>query len=144
MAVLTIAMFIGLTTLAMVAHVHITDDPTRLIGAPGGYVQRTVIAQLSGAVFGSGSIGFYFVQTVTALILIRAANTAFNGFPILASILGMTASCRASWPGAGTVSFSATGSSSSRPSPSRCSSRSMPAPRDSSSCTSSACSSRSR
>jgi len=88
MAVLTIAMFIGLTTLAMVAHVHITDDPTRLIGAPGGYVQRTVIAQLSGAVFGSGSIGFYFVQTVTALILIRAANTAFNGFPILASILG--------------------------------------------------------
>lgn len=88
MAVLTIAMFIGLTTLAMVAHVHITDDPTRLIGAPGGYVQHTVIAQLSGAVFGSGSIGFYFVQTVTALILIRAANTAFNGFPILASILG--------------------------------------------------------
>jgi len=69
MAVLTIAMFIGLTTLAMVAHVHITDDPTRLIGAPGGYVQRTVIAQLSGAVFGSGSIGFYFVQTVTASIL---------------------------------------------------------------------------
>jgi amino acid transporter len=88
MAVLTIAMFIGLTALAMIAHVHITDDPTRLVGAPNGYVQRTVIAQLSGAVFGSGSIGFYFVQTVTALILILAANTAFNGFPILASILG--------------------------------------------------------
>jgi amino acid transporter len=88
MAVLTIAMFIGLTTLAMVTHVHITDDPTRLVGAPAGYVQRTVIAQLSGAVFGSGSIGFYFVQSVTALILVLAANTAFNGFPILASILG--------------------------------------------------------
>ncbi|MGV8977790.1 MAG: APC family permease [Cellulomonas sp.] len=88
MAVLTIAMFIGLATLAMVAKVHITDDVTRLVGAPNGYVQRTVIAQLSGAVFGSGSIGFYVVQTVTALILILAANTAFNGFPILASILG--------------------------------------------------------
>ena len=88
MAVLTIAMFIGLTTLAMVAHVHIAENPARLLGAPDGYIQRTVIAQLSGAVFGSGSIGFYFVQTVTALILILAANTSFNGFPILASILG--------------------------------------------------------
>jgi amino acid transporter len=88
MAVLTIAMFIGLTTLAMVAHVHISDDPARLVGAPGGYIQRTVIAQLAGAVFGSASLGFYLVQVVTALILVLAANTAFNGFPILASILG--------------------------------------------------------
>jgi amino acid transporter len=88
MAALTIAMFIGLTTLAMIAHVHITDVPSRLVGAPAGYIQKTVIAQLAGSVFGSASIGFYVVQAVTALILVLAANTAFNGFPILASILG--------------------------------------------------------
>jgi hypothetical protein len=50
-------------------------------------VQRTVIAQLAGAVFGSGSAGFFAVQVFTAAILVLAANTAFNGFPILASIL---------------------------------------------------------
>ena len=31
--------------------------------------------------------GFYFVVVVTALILVLAANTAFNGFPVLGSIL---------------------------------------------------------
>ena len=34
----------------------------------------------------SGS-GFYFVIIITALILVLAANTAFNGFPVLGSIL---------------------------------------------------------
>jgi hypothetical protein len=38
-------------------------------------------------VFGSGSFGFYYLQAMTALILVLAANTAFNGFPVLASIL---------------------------------------------------------
>jgi hypothetical protein len=47
-----------------------------------------VIAQLGAAVFGSQSIFFYVVQAFTAAILVLAANTAFNGFPILASILG--------------------------------------------------------
>ena len=37
--------------------------------------------------FGDGSPLFYFLQLVTALILVLAANTAFNGFPVLASIL---------------------------------------------------------
>ncbi len=88
MAGLTIAMFIGITSMALITHVHIADDPSRLLNAPAGYTQKTVIAQLSGAVFGSASLGFYLVQTFTALILVLAANTAFNGFPILASILG--------------------------------------------------------
>ena len=88
MGVLTVTMFVGLTTLALVAKVHMSDDPARLVGAPDGYVQRTVIAQLAGSVFGLGSIGFYLVQGFTTLILVLAANTAFNGFPILASILG--------------------------------------------------------
>ena len=71
----------------MISHVHIAEDASQLIGAPAGYHQGTVIAQLSGAVFGSSSIAFYVVQAFTAAILVLAANTAFNGFPILASIL---------------------------------------------------------
>ncbi len=88
MGVLSVTMLAGLVVLAVVAKVHMADDPARLVGAPAGYVQRTVIAQLSGAVFGLNSIPFYLVQTFTTLILALAANTAFNGFPILASILG--------------------------------------------------------
>jgi len=88
MGTLTIVMFVGITALALVSKVHVVADPSQLIGAPQGYNQRTVIAQIAGAVFGNSSIGFYAVQAFTAAILVLAANTAFNGFPILASILG--------------------------------------------------------
>ena len=88
MGTLTIVMFVGITTLALVSKVHMAADPTQLVGAPAGYTQRTVIAQIASAVFGNSSIGFYAVQAFTAAILVLAANTAFNGFPILASILG--------------------------------------------------------
>src|SRR5262249_27080123 len=45
-------------------------------------------AQVSAAVFGStNSPYFYFLQVATALILVLAANTAFNGFPLLGSVL---------------------------------------------------------
>jgi amino acid transporter len=88
MGAVTIAMFAGITALALIAHVRLTDDPSRLIGAPAGYEQRTAIAQVAGAVFGYHSVFFFLVQAFTAAILVLAANTAFNGFPILASILG--------------------------------------------------------
>jgi len=88
MGVLSVLMLAGLILLALVSKVHMSDDPARFVGAPEGYVQKTVIAQISGAVFGLGSIPFYLVQGFTTLILAVAANTAFNGFPILASILG--------------------------------------------------------
>jgi amino acid transporter len=84
---LTIVMFVGITALALISDVHVAHDPASLVGAPDGYTQRTVIAQIGGAVFGLDSIGFYAVQGFTAAILIMAANTAFNGFPVLASIL---------------------------------------------------------
>ncbi|MFG3171478.1 APC family permease [Streptomyces sp. NPDC048200] len=87
---LAILMFVGVTTLALVAKVHITDDSCRLTGLSdcADYTQRTVIAQIAAAVFGGeSSFGFYFIQAVTALVLILAANTAFNGFPLLSSIL---------------------------------------------------------
>jgi amino acid transporter len=85
---LTIAMFVGITALSLISKVHVAHDSAALIGAPRDYQQRTVIAQLSGAVFGTGSLGFFAVQAFTAAILVLAANTAYNGFPILASILG--------------------------------------------------------
>jgi len=85
---LTIAMFVGITALALLTHVHVAADSSQLVGAPAGYTQRTVIAQIAAAVFGNNSVGFFAVQAFTAAILVLAANTAFNGFPILASILG--------------------------------------------------------
>lgn len=84
---LTIVMFVGITALALISDVHVAADAKQLVGAPDGYTQRSVIAQIGGAVFGLDSIGFYAVQAFTAAILIMAANTAFNGFPGLASIL---------------------------------------------------------
>jgi amino acid transporter len=88
MGLLAVTMFGGITALAFAVHVHIANDPAQLIGAPKGYEQKTVIAQLGAAVFGHGSVLFFLVQAFTAAILVLAANTAFNGFPILASILG--------------------------------------------------------
>jgi amino acid transporter len=88
MGFLTIVMFAGITGLALVSRVRFADDPAQLVGAPVGYVQRTAIAQVAGAVFGYQSVAFLLLQAFTAAILVLAANTAFNGFPILASILG--------------------------------------------------------
>jgi amino acid transporter len=88
MGAVTIAMFAGITAVALIAHVRLADDPSRLIGAPTGYEQPTAIAQVAGAVFGYHSVFFFLVQAFTAAILVLAANTACNGFPILASILG--------------------------------------------------------
>jgi amino acid transporter len=80
---IAVVMFSGVTALALVSHVHMGV----LIGTPRGYVQPTVIAQVGRAVFGYSSPLFYVLQLFTALILVLAANTAFNGFPVLASIL---------------------------------------------------------
>jgi amino acid transporter len=54
---------------------------------PAGFDQHTVIAQIAKAVFSDFPPGFYFVVAMTGIILILAANTAFNGFPVLGSIL---------------------------------------------------------
>jgi amino acid transporter len=54
---------------------------------PSGYDEHTVIAQIARAVFNNFTPGFYFVIAMTGIILVLAANTAFNGFPVLASIL---------------------------------------------------------
>jgi amino acid transporter len=86
---IAVSMFVAITALAIISHVHVVGPGhgSQLIGAPHGYVQKTVIAQIGASVFGGQSFGFYYLQTMTALILVLAANTAFNGFPVLASIL---------------------------------------------------------
>ena len=66
----------------------IAEDPAvQFPDAPPGYVQQTMVAQLADAVFAEFRPGFFFVIIMTALILVLAANTAFNGFPVLGSIL---------------------------------------------------------
>jgi amino acid transporter len=87
MGALAITMFAGITALAMAANVHMAEDPSSLIGLAPGQGQRTAISQIGLATFGNGVL-FYLLQAFTAAILILAANTAFNGFPVLASLLG--------------------------------------------------------
>jgi amino acid transporter len=90
---LAVTMFMGITALALIAKVHITDPSTSSCGLTGvpdcaHTPQRTVIAQVASAVFGGPhSVGFFYVQATTALILVLAANTAFNGFPLLGAVL---------------------------------------------------------
>jgi amino acid transporter len=88
---LAAAMFAGVTALALLADVKYTEVTCDLEGFQGNCEtdpQRTVIAQLAAATFGGDtSIGFFYIQAATALILILAANTAFNGFPLLGSVL---------------------------------------------------------
>ncbi|HEX2055205.1 MAG TPA: APC family permease [Nitrospiraceae bacterium] len=47
---------------------------------------ETVVSQLTRIIFGTGPI-YYTVQAGTMVLLVFAANSAFNGFPHLASIL---------------------------------------------------------
>ncbi len=91
MGTLSMSMFAGITALALISHVHYTEFTCDLVGFPGDCrtdPQRTVVAQVAAAVFGGdGNVFFFYIQAATALILILAANTAYNGFPLLGSIL---------------------------------------------------------
>ncbi len=75
MGALAISMFSGITALALGTHARAYPD-----GNP------SVISQIAESVWGRSFVYFAF-QAATAAILILAANTAFNGFPTLASIL---------------------------------------------------------
>ena len=108
MGVLAITMFAGITALALAAHVHIAEDTGALIGFHGDS-QRTALSQIGLATFGDGAM-FLLLQGFTAAILILAANTAFNGFPVLRRCWDATAISRTSSPTAATGSCSRTGS----------------------------------
>jgi amino acid transporter len=73
MGVLLGTLFLGVSVLAH----HLKPYPSH---------DRTVMAQLGLAVFGNGP-AFVILQFATAAILTLAANTAYNGFPSLSSII---------------------------------------------------------
>ncbi|TFB53274.1 APC family permease [Cryobacterium tagatosivorans] len=86
---IAIVLFIGLTALALISQVHYAENPCDLIGWDecATNPQRSLIAQIAAATFGNNSIMFFVLQATTAAILLLAANTAFNGFPLLGSVL---------------------------------------------------------
>lgn len=85
---IAVTLLMGIIVLAQQIGVQLVEDPARQLGgAPPGYYQKTLVTQLAETVFGSFHIGFLLIATVTALILVLAANTAFNGFPVLGSVL---------------------------------------------------------
>lgn len=85
---IAITLFMGIIMLAKATGAQIAERPhEQLVGAPPDYDQKTLIAQLADAVFHNFPVGLYLIAGVTALILVLAANTAFNGFPVLGSIL---------------------------------------------------------
>ncbi len=88
LGVIAITLFMGIVMLAKATGAKVAERPAeQLGGAPEGYQQKTLITQLANAVFHGSSIGLLLIAGVTALILVLAANTAFNGFPVLGSIL---------------------------------------------------------
>ena len=85
---IAVTMLVGIIWLSRLTGLQFVEDPrTQIVSGPVDYVQKTVTVQLGETVFGGGSVLLYVVAGMTALILFLAANTAFNGFPVLGSIL---------------------------------------------------------
>ncbi|WP_326795998.1 amino acid permease [Streptomyces sp. NBC_01808] len=92
MGLLAIVMFVGIIILALHTDVRMAERPAEDLLRNGeavgsGFIQNPVIAQVGAAVFGDGSLPFVILAAATALVLFLAANTAYNGFPVLGSIL---------------------------------------------------------
>ncbi|SDK30418.1 APC family permease [Streptomyces indicus] len=92
MGALAVTMFCGIIGLAMASNVKMAENPAHDLINNGqavgsDYVQHPVISQVAEAVFGEGSFLFIILAAATALVLFLAANTAYNGFPLLGSIL---------------------------------------------------------
>ncbi|NBQ93068.1 MAG: APC family permease [Micrococcales bacterium] len=92
MGSIAITMFLGTTWLAITSGVKYLESEHQL-GNPAQIQefltnpQQSLMAQIGVAVFGDNSIMFYILQAATAAVLLLAANTAFNGFPLLSSVL---------------------------------------------------------
>lgn len=89
---LAVTMFCGIIFLAQATDVRMAEKPAEDLLVNGvpvgeGYVQDPVISQVAAAVFGDGTFFFILLAAATALVLFLAANTAYNGFPLLGSIL---------------------------------------------------------
>ncbi|WP_316667456.1 APC family permease [uncultured Propionibacterium sp.] len=90
---IAISMLMGILVMVRLTGAKMIDPRSgSYFVAPDGTRVRsgatTVMGQLARAVFYPGfGVGFYFLITMTVIILFLAANTAFNGFPTLGSIL---------------------------------------------------------
>jgi amino acid transporter len=90
---IAITMGMSIIALANITDVRMVHDPATELRDPSGQLvganfhQVPVIGQLAQAVFSNFEVGFYFVTAATGVILVLASNTAFNGFPVLGSIL---------------------------------------------------------
>ncbi|MGH3355449.1 MAG: APC family permease [Nocardioidaceae bacterium] len=92
LGVVAVTMAMSIIALANITNVRMSEDPEELVRPDGepvgsGYHQDPVIGQLAESVFSDFTVGFFFVTATTGLILVLAANTAFNGFPVLGAIL---------------------------------------------------------
>jgi len=86
--VVGVVLFVGVTALAVIADVRYAADPCDLAGFDcAEEPQRTVLAQVAAAVFDDGAFGFFVVQLATVLVLVVAAITAFETFPMLGSVM---------------------------------------------------------
>lgn len=88
---IAVTMLMGILVLANATHLKIIDPHGGAYftrdGARVEVESTTAMAQLAQTVFSDFRPGFYVLVTVTMIILFLAANTAFNGFPVLGSIL---------------------------------------------------------
>jgi len=91
---IAITMALSILALGNIISVRLadTDNGAQLISPDGTVVpesfhQDPIIGQIARSVFSHFSPGFYVVTAATGVILVLAANTAFNGFPVLGSIL---------------------------------------------------------
>jgi amino acid transporter len=87
---ISVSMLLGVVVLANLTGLKLIDaghSYYTLNGERVEVIEETAIGQLSAAVFADFKPLFYFVVAATMVILFLAANTAFNGFPVLGSIL---------------------------------------------------------
>lgn len=83
----TVALYVGIVVLAHLVGAQATVDPqTQLAGAPEDYVQNPLVGQLATAVFDSQGPLVWPIMLAVAGVLLLAANTAFVGFPQMASV----------------------------------------------------------
>jgi amino acid transporter len=93
LGIVATTMSLSIVALANLTGVKVAEDPGRQLLGPDGspvgdsYHQDPVVGQLASTVFDDFAPGFVLVTVATGLILLLAANTAFNGFPVLASVL---------------------------------------------------------
>jgi amino acid transporter len=77
MLFMTVTMFIGITILSVLLHIRVTEEIA---------VSRSVLSQIGETIFGR-TLPYFFLQGLTAGILILAANTSYQDFPRLSAIL---------------------------------------------------------